>query len=491
MEVPFIGPSYLARSKTIDAERSINLYPEISESDTAKTKVSLISVPGKTLWFALPTAPLRAMWVVPGVTGVAVDRLFVVGGIELYEVFQNGTAIARGALTTLGGLVCMENNTTQLMITDATHIYILNLETLVFTRVPTGTPDNQGNPNAPLAGNTCAFLDDYLITHQNGTNLFGLSDLGDGLSWDGLDQAEKEGSPDAIVAVVTAHRELFILGQYTTEVWYDVGGAGFPLSPIQGVFLENGLVGPFAFCKADNTIFWVSYDKKGWAVVNRLNGYVPQRISTHAIEKMINDLGSVPQCNIYSYQEEGHTFVVLNFPNAPYTLVYDAASTFWHERQSIGFGGLLSRDRAGFHAFAFGRHILGDFQNGNLYNPDLDVQVDYDQPLRRIRIAPHLHADLNYTFFKTFQVDMETGVGLDGSPAVGADPQAVLKISNDGGRSWGNERYSTLGKIGQNIARARWTNLGRARDRVYWFEVSDPVKVALVAAYSDHEVGTS
>lgn len=489
MEVPFVGPSYVARSKNIDAERSINFYPEIIESDTAKTKVALIGCPGKTLWAALSTAPIRGMWVVPGATGVVIDRLFVVGGTHLYEVFRDATSTNRGTLLTLSGFVDIQNNPTQLMITDNVNIYILDLTTNAFTVVPTGTPDNQGNPNAPLSGNTCAFLDGYLITHSKGTNLFGLSDLEDGLSWDSLDQAEKEGSPDAIVGVTTAHRELFLFGQYTTEVWYDVGGTGFPLSPIQGVFLENGLAAPFGMVKADNTIFWISYDKKGWAIINRMNGYVPQRVSTHAIEKIINDLGSVPTCNAYSYQEEGHTFVVFNFENADTTVVYDASTTYWHERRSIGFMGVLGRDRVGFHAFAFGIHILGDYQNGNLYTSSLDVYVDADQPLCRIRIAPHLHTDLRYTFFKEFQVDMETGVGLDGSPVVGADPQAILKVSNDGGHSWGNERYASIGRIGQTKARARWTQLGRARDRVYWFEVSDPVKVNLIAAYSSHEAG--
>lgn len=489
-EVPFVGPSYVARSRSIDAERSINFYPELQESDTAKTKVALIGCPGKRLWLTLPASPIRGMWLVPGSSGV-VDRLFVVAGKFLYECFQNATSIQRGELRTLGGFVCMNNNPTQLMITDGSQIYIFDLGTLVFTIVPTGTPDDQGNPNSPLFGSTCAYIDDYLVTHQNKTNKFGLSDLGNGLSWDGLDQAEKEGSPDNIVAVLTVHRELMILGQYTTEVWYDVGGTGFPFSPIQGVFLENGLAGPFGVVKADNTVFWVGYDKTGWAVVYRLNGYVPQRVSTHAIEKIINDLGTVPDVNCYAYQEEGHTFIVFNFPNARTTLLYDASTTYWHERQSIGFDGLLTRDRAGFHAFAFGSHVLGDYQNGNLYIQSLDYTLDADKALRRIRIAPHLHANLNYTFFKEFQVDMETGVGLDGSPVVGANPKAILKISNDGGFTYGSERYASIGKIGQKRARARWTSLGRARDRVYWFEICDPVRANLIAAYSDHEMGVN
>ena len=525
MYVPFVGPSYEARSKNIDAERCINMYCEKTEVEDGKSKISLISCSGKKPWIQLPQAGVRGSWLVPGENLGVTDRLFAVASNTLYEIMQNGTVVTRGTLRTTSGFVGLSNNNQQLMITDGVYIYILcltqftytiqgitgivppagsvvstnatqNTSTVVvpantFTTVLPNTTDDQGNPNSPLAGSTCCYMDSYLITHKNGTATFGISDNNNGLSWDGLDQAQKEGSPDQIVAVAMFHRNLVLFGQYTSEIWYDSGSTTFPFAPIQGVFMETGCAAPFSVCNIDNTIYWVGYDKKGWGMVFKLNGYLPQRISTHAIEKMINETGSAPLINSYAYQEEGHSFIVINAPNLGTTLVYDAATQLWHERQSIDFSGNLNRDCVGFHSFAFGQHILFDYQTADVYIGSVDFYTDGAQPLRRIRVSPHMHKDLKYIFFRALQIDMETGVGLDGNPAVGTNPQAILKYSNDGGYTFGNEIYRSLGAIGQKKTRVRYTNLGRARDRVWWFEVADPVKVVIMDATLDALEGNS
>ena len=529
MYIPFIGPTYQGRSKTMDAERCINYYPEKSEVEAGKSKISLIGCPGKRPWIQLPKAGIRGVWLVPGEQLGVTDRLFAVASNILYEVARDGSVTARGTLRSVSGFVGMANNNQQLMITDGSFIYILclvqytytisnfaltvpqtypvqpagtllsydatnNVYTYVvpantFTTVLPNTIDDVGNPNTPQAGSTCTYMDSYLVTHENGTATFSISDNNNGLSWDGLDQAQKEGSPDQIVAVAMFHRNLIIFGQYTSEIWYDSGATTFPFAPIQGVYMETGCAAPFSVCNIDNTVYWVGYDKKGWGMVFKLNGYLPQRVSNHAIEKVINDTGSAPLINAYAYQEEGHSFIVINAPNLGTTLVYDASQDMWHERQSIDFSGNLTRDRAGFHAFAFGQHLYFDYQTADVYTGSLNYYMDGVQPLRRIRISPHMHKDLKYIFFRSLQIDMETGVGLDGSPAIGADPQGILKYSNDGGYTWSKEYYCSLGKIGAKKARVRYKNLGRARDRVWWFEIVDPVKSVLVDAVMDAQEG--
>lgn len=485
MEIPFIGQSYVSRSRTVDCEQSINLYPEIVEETNAKAKMILVGVPGRKKWVDLPAGGIRGMWTVPGTP----DRLFVVSGMYLYEVTRYQVYTQIGTLITHGGPVGMDNNPTQLIITDGARIYIYALSTGVFTSVDGSGNSNQGNPNAPIYGATCAFIDSYFVTHKTNTNRWGLSDILDGKSWDDLDQAAKEGSPDNIVALVTAHRELFLMGQYTSEIWYDTGNATFPFSPVQGVFLEQGLAAPFSLRAMDNTIVWIGYDKKGWGVVYKLNGYVPERISTHAIEKLLNTSGELHAAVCYCYQEEGHSFYAINAPNMNTTLVYDASTTFWHERKATDDRGIFGADRVGYHSFCWGIHIFGDKQLGRLYTSSLDWYDDDGLPLRRIRITPHYHSDLRYTFYNAFQVDMEVGVGQAAGGETLVNPKAMLKYSNDGGNSWSSERWTSIGKIGERKSRARWTQLGRARDRVFYFEVSDPVKVVLIGADLDATAG--
>jgi hypothetical protein len=89
-------------------------------------------------------------------------------------------------------------------------------------------------------------------------------------------------------------------------------------------------------------------------------------------------------------------------------------------------------------------------------------------------------------FYKTLQVDIQPGTGT-----VLINPRLVLEISKDGGHTFGNPIYGSMGKIGDYIARARWQRLPRGRDLVFRVSCDDPVNVVFLAAYLDVEQGTS
>jgi hypothetical protein len=65
-----------------------------------------------------------------------------------------------------------------------------------------------------------------------------------------------------------------------------------------------------------------------------------------------------------------------------------------------------------------------------------------------------------------------------------------MRQSFDGGKTWTNERWRGMGKAGEYGARAIWSRMGRANDRVIEFSISDPVRRALsYAKLRDAEVG--
>jgi hypothetical protein len=131
----------------------------------------------------------------------------------------------------------------------------------------------------------------------------------------------------------------------------------------------------------------------------------------------------------YCYEQEGHFFYVLNFPTANKTLVYDQASGLWHERQTYNettnIGG---RDRAICHTYAFGKHIVGDFKNGNLYELDLNTYTDDGALIQGIRAMPHAHDNMDRIYYYEFEVDMEKGVGTVHETAKG--PFGVVATDN-------------------------------------------------------------
>jgi hypothetical protein len=130
--------------------------------------------------------------------------------------------------------------------------------------------------------------------------------------------------------------------------------------------------------------------------------------------------------------------------------------------------------------------IVGDYENGNIYAFDLDVYADngaVQKWLRSWRALPTGANNLNRTAQHTLQLNAETGVGINNGQ--GSDPQVMLRWSDDGGHTWSNEHWTSMGKIGTYGTRAFWRRLGmtvKLRDRVYEVSGTDPVKISIIGA---------
>ena len=132
--------------------------------------------------------------------------------------------------------------------------------------------------------------------------------------------------------------------------------------------------------------------------------------------------------------------------------------------------------------------LVGDWQNGQIYELDPNNYTDNGQNVRRLRRAPHLVTNLQRQFFDEFQIQFQPGVGTTGTSLpidttlTTTYPQAMLRWSNDGGSTWSREYWVTIGQEGKYKNRAIWRRMGTARDRVYEVVVTDPVKAVIVSA---------
>ena len=300
-----------------------------------------------------------------------------------------------------------------------------------------------------------------------------------------MDFASAEGAPDQLVSVNVDHREAWLFGSSTIEVWYNAGTADFPLQRIQGAFNELGCAAIYSIAKLDNTLFWLGADARGRGVVYRANGYQGERVSTHAIEFAIQSYSTISDAVAYSYQQEGHKFYVLTFPTAGATWVYDTITGAWHERASL-INGQFDRHRSNCQMNFNNQTIVGDYENGNIYAFDLNVYADNDQPqkwLRSWRALPSGQNNLRRTAHHTLQLDCESGIGINDGQ--GSNPQAMLRWSDDGGHTWSREHWTSLGAIGRYQQRVFWRRLGmtqKLRDRVYEVSGTDPTKIVIMGA---------
>ena len=88
-------------------------------------------------------------------------------------------------------------------------------------------------------------------------------------------------------------------------------------------------------------------------------------------------------------------------------------------------------------------------------------------------------------------VNADNGITVLEAEPLGVKPRVALYCSKDGGMTFGNPKYASLGKIGQYYWRARWGPLGSSRDMVFKIVVSEPVNVTFLSGYIDTTEGTS
>lgn len=471
----FIGPSYTLQSVNADAQRCVNLYPEMNEVGTGKEQeiAALVGTPGLRLLATVGSGPIR------GIYSASTGTLFVVSGSSLYSVSSTFVATLVGSLSTSAGAVSLADNGLQLILVDGTYGYYVTLTTAAFAQI--SDPDF-------LAADQVTFQDGYFIFNKDGSEQFFISGL-NGVTFDALDIGTAEGFPDNLVGVISDQRNLCLFGTLSTEVFYNSGNVDFPFERIQGAFVPVGCMAAFSIAKLQGSVYWLGQDEHGRGIVYRMSGYQHQRISTHAIEKVIGGFDNLTLARAWTYQQGGHGFYCLNIPGAETTWVYDTTTTLWHERAYLSLG-IMSRHRADCHAFAYNTNVVGDYQNGNIYSLDRTTYTDNSAAIVRMRSAPHITKGLKEVFHSLFQLDMESGVGLDGS-GQGTIPQAMLQWSNDGGHTWSNERWANIGQLGNYGTRVIWRRLGSARDRVYRVKITDPVKVVLLGAELGVEEGAS
>lgn len=506
----FIGEAYRARSISAAGDLLINLYPEILESQGASSAV-FYGTPGTATWCTLPTMPVRGIDYLNGMC-------FAVGGNQLYQVRSDQTFKLCAAGTLLpGGTTPVSLKTDGkkwVVIAAGGELWVYSIANDQLLHISAALVAGAG---------TISYSDGYWIVNVPGTQQFSISDLFDPTIWNALDFGVKEGSADLLRGQIVDHRELWLFGSRNAEVWWNSGNPNFPWERIQGPYLESGLGAERSLAKLDNTIFWISDDERGGRMMWKANGYTPQRISTFALEYVLSTYAKVSDAVAYTYQEQGHGHYVITFPSAiakgsgglvwdqpglnwdqlnafwdeggaqnqiGATWAYDAASNMWQQRDYLDpqFG-ISQQVRGWVHAFAFGRHLVGDYQNGNIYDQSVNyfteafnsVNPGQTTPIRRLRRAPHILKEHRMISYPGLELHLQQGTVPQSGP--GSSPKFDVRKSNDGGQAWSAYLEGQAALVGEYRRLLRWRRFSQARDAVFEISSSEPILHAWINAY--------
>jgi hypothetical protein len=460
----------------------MNWYTETIESQMGASAMALYPTPGLTLFGTLPGGVQRGMLEING-------RLFAVGGPNFYELNSFGIPTSYGSVGNDLQMVTMASNGTlgnQIVICSAGSLYIFNLNTNTLTQIGglTGIPA------------MVVYCSSYFVALLQNSNIFQVSNLLDGSTWNPLSVQQNEVFPENIASIVSAYDFLFVLGQDGhSQVYYNSGANQFtPFSPISGAYMEEGCGAPKSPVVMDNTVMWIGGRQGKGDIAWRANGYTPLRISTFAEETAWASYPAKGSDAVgYTYRDQGHTFWVLRYPSANNgfgaTWVYDAAGQQWHERGfwsqqgPTGYSAHLSTCAV----FAFGQQLVGDWNSGNIYSQSISTLTDNGTTIRRWRRSPHIAAERERVFLQRLQIDVEVGLGpqpplLDGfgNPR---DPQLQLSISRDGSKTFGVQYTLNCGQAGAYKKRAILRRLGQARDFAFDIVATDPIPWRIIEGY--------
>jgi hypothetical protein len=461
MKIPFLGGAYEGRSSNVSPETCINLFYEKGVNGEA-----LVGTPGSTVLTSgsdTEVAPVRG--------GIAYNnKAYFVIGNSFYEIDPvTGGATNHGDLNTSSGRVSMAHNgvrpgaNQQIMVVDGVDGWIFDNGATSWNSI------SDGDFTTAV---TVAFIDGYFVYNEAGeSGKFWLTDLYDGTSITATNFSNAEGWPDGILSLLADNRQLFMFGEESLEIWYNAGDVDNIFQRYQGGFKQHGCAAAFSPARFDNSVVWLSRNDRGDSQVVRLgNGYMPQIISTPEVDYQISTYDNVDDAFSYVYQDEGHEFYVLTFPEANVTWVYDASTQMWHRRAHNIDDIFPSRERYNCHVFVGGKHLMGDYQNGNIYQLDNTIGTFDGNRVERERTTINISNEDKRFRISSVQLDMEEGIGtevLSTDPAVNDEDIFWLSYSKDGGHTYSPEEWRTAGDSGQWNTRLIWRSLGIARSWIF------------------------
>lgn len=458
--LPIAFRSDVGRFAEFGSVKLINAYAEKQGND-AKAPMAVLPCDGLVQFCMNGDTPCRGMIYLPDL-----DVIYAVHNSSCYKVESDGTTTRIGTVPGTDPVQLSRNQKAdpQVVIWTSAGTLLIESDTVSYLL------DDDILSDIVSAD----YVSGYTVL-GNSDRRFQISALNSSKIYDALDFATFEQKAGKLVRVFGNRGELFGFCTDWTEVWKNSGNADFPFEPISNI--ERGLMAAQSVVALDGTVIWLSSD--GLVVRLAGDGYMPQRISTHYVERLVRDDPNQADIKAFAWTRGGHSFYCLS--GTSWTVCFDAATSVWHNRESYG----QTNWRAVYAVQAWGKTIVGDSQSGKLFYLDSNTYTEDTDTMIWGVDSPPMHAFPHGGRTNALHLDMATGHGL--LSGQGSDPKVMLSLSRDGGTTFTGYRELGLGATGDTGARVTARRMGRfgPKGMVFRVRISDPVARGLVAADAD------
>src|SRR4030095_16074445 len=203
----------------------------------------------------------------------------------------------------------------------------------------------------------------------------------------------------------------------------DSGAIGTYTLYVDGVAVVSGTTNP----ATGHGTYQFFYDEASLSIGVDKVGYRPQVGSVRLMQLRGHSDIFTPE---YLLWEATHPCAVL-FGGDKFNYPFDTASGIQHEPSLPGYDLTLETGATSIDL------TVPDCCGGTAppwIAPSYDLDVRY---IRRLRRAPHVTHENTRGVVRRFELDLERGQGL--ATGQGSDPIVLLRLSRDGGQTWGEE----------------------------------------------------
>lgn len=460
--LPLIGPTYTNRSLPVGAQITRNFYATLNRE--GGELVSFQPFPG-TKPFALGVGASRG-------TGERKKVLYEVMGDSLYKIDSNGLVTLIGPIEGFNRCVLVEDQAGNLIITTGVgKPYQYN-----------GSDLTQGTdvdlPNA----NTVAYINRRVV-YDGIDGDVAFADLSDPDSVNSLNVAIAEAKADDSKAVYAYKQQLLVFGDDSIQPMYNSGQGNPPYSFILNATHEIGTKAVHSINSNNNFLYFLGSD----LVIYQMAGLGLRPIGNPAIGQAIENYTDVSDAFGLCFTLDNMNFYMLSFPAGNETWLYNESAGIW---TNLALGTNGDQHIISSYNKIYGKHLVTDRRNGNVYELDFETHTDNGETIQRRRDTLSIDGETFGTpgadiFMNFLKLEIESGTSL-----VTEASQMFMQYSDDNGHSWSSERFLTIGDQGEYRHELVWWGLGTFKKRMFRFTMTDAIKWVLIKLSADIEMSS-